>query len=63
MMTLVDNGKKLKDDGKDGDNEPRPLDIKVGYKLGAVPGRLISVYICKIKIEAAASVHVAVHGL
>ena len=32
MMTVVDNGKKLKDDGKVGDNEPRPLDVKIGVQ-------------------------------
>ena len=39
---LVGNEKKLRDDGKDRDNEPRPLDVEVGYKLGAVPGKLMS---------------------
>lgn len=41
-VVLVDNEKKLKDDGKDRDNELRPLDVEEGYKLGAVPGTLMS---------------------
>ena len=42
MMTLVNSEeekKKPKDDGKDRDNEPRPLDVKVGYKLGGCTGQ------------------------